>query len=639
MVKIRVNDYVKGTDYYKKLLEWEEMKSPKSEIGEYIDINILDINDDFIILYFNLINDFKEYINYDCECHDNLYEIMSAINDFLHPLNEFKDNIFPFEIAAFLIKNGYKEHFMNDTYYLALLYETPEVYNRIVEDEYYRNNHDEVQELIHLNKDTLIIDPKNHHRYKKYTLNRHEMSFEKDHILTSGYNNISFFKLNTYDEVIGLLREYYILNKIILDIISMPNVAICGGYVNSLIHHYKHSKKDNIIQNIMSYANDIDIFFYGDISENDILDRILLIINNITIRFGDYDNFSVRHSKNSVEIMVYMFNYGEADFKIQIIKRVYKNISQILLGFDLDSAACSLYSLDDKIYVSYLPRYKFAVENRMNIINPYRQSLTYNYRLMKYMTRGYSVFIPGAIHTVSLYYSLNGLIPTHTLQEMLYKIIYKRNYISEDRLISISPSDYSDDYMREIFDYVKKTRLDYLRLAFPRLLSLNGRVERVNDEDIDIMTEAQKRHHSRNIENYVLDFVRAHKKDFGTHIIKKRLTENVGPDRTYGGLITRNENGSLRVANDGNNRDGRFRTSVNSLNILYDVLKETGVAEGWNIQDPGTQISGSFNPTNYNYLYPYNIKINAGKENEEGEERKMRPIVVNNRNIPFDLSQ
>jgi len=75
------------------------------------------------------------------------------------------------------------------------------------------------------------------------------------------------------------------------------------------------------------------------------------------------------------------------------------------------------------------------------------------------------------------------------------------------------------------------------------------------------------------------------------------------------------------------------------LNILYDVLKETGVAEGWNIQDPGTQISGSFNPTNYNYLYPYNIKINAGKENEEGEERKMRPIVVNNRNIPFDLSQ
>lgn len=76
---------------------------------------------------------------------------------------------------------------------------------------------------------------------------------------------------------------------------------------------------------------------------------------------------------------------------LQFIFRGYKNVDEILLGFDVDSC-CIVYDGSD-IYVSQ--RWRHAVENHVNIVDLTRASPTYEYRLSKYATRGFGIHVPG----------------------------------------------------------------------------------------------------------------------------------------------------------------------------------------------------------------------------------------------------
>jgi len=77
-------------------------------------------------------------------------------------------------------------------------------------------------------------------------------------------------------------------------------------------------------------------------------------------------------------------------FEFQIVLRIYSNISEILHGFDLGSSAVGYDGTH--IYFTTLSQYSYA--NSVNILDVTRRSTTYEQRLSKYVYRGFDVVLP-----------------------------------------------------------------------------------------------------------------------------------------------------------------------------------------------------------------------------------------------------
>ena len=80
----------------------------------------------------------------------------------------------------------------------------------------------------------------------------------------------------------------------------------------------------------------------------------------------------------------------EIDEKIQIIFRIYLNISEILHGFDIGASAVGFDGTN--VYFTSLSR--FSYENQCNILDLTRRSTSYEYRLKKYFDQGFSIVLP-----------------------------------------------------------------------------------------------------------------------------------------------------------------------------------------------------------------------------------------------------
>ena len=132
----------------------------------------------------------------------------------------------------------------------------------------------------------------------------------------------------------------------------------------------------------------------------------------------EHYELNIRHGKNCIEIEIQTigsienvkpFQYEQRieyiiyTYKFQIIKRKYSDIREILLGFDLDSSCVALTKLNNdinpNIYVT--DRYLISITYGINLINPFRQSESYNYRLIKYIRKGFVPFLPGKLHLTS----------------------------------------------------------------------------------------------------------------------------------------------------------------------------------------------------------------------------------------------
>jgi hypothetical protein len=77
---------------------------------------------------------------------------------------------------------------------------------------------------------------------------------------------------------------------------------------------------------------------------------------------------------------------------VQIVLRLYDDPAHVLLGFDID---CCAVCVDAGGRVFAAPRALRALERRSNIVDPTRQSTTYESRLHKYAMRDFSVSVPG----------------------------------------------------------------------------------------------------------------------------------------------------------------------------------------------------------------------------------------------------
>ncbi len=179
----------------------------------------------------------------------------------------------------------------------------------------------------------------------------------------------------------------------ISEIIKKYNAVICGGY---LCRHIMNKK-------IHPRVSDIDIFIIDNepnSNKSHISRRIDDMINDIREHYGNmYDDpslyYKVYYNKRIVSVQFFL--HSQLIGNIQIILRVYKNISHILHGFDIP-AACIAYN-GDEIYFTKLG--KFAYEHRSNILDLSRRSYTYEKRLIKYFELGFDIILPDCKFDIS----------------------------------------------------------------------------------------------------------------------------------------------------------------------------------------------------------------------------------------------
>jgi ankyrin repeat protein len=129
-------------------------------------------------------------------------------------------------------------------------------------------------------------------------------------------------------------------------------------------------------------ASDVDLFLYG-LNEEQAVDKIKQIEQRI--RDSILTETTTVRTKNAVTIVS---QYPTRH--VQIVLRIYRSISEILTGFDVD-CSCAAYD-GAQVYAS--PRALAAYMTQINTVDLTRRSPSYENRLSKYSHRGFEIHWP-----------------------------------------------------------------------------------------------------------------------------------------------------------------------------------------------------------------------------------------------------
>ena len=133
---------------------------------------------------------------------------------------------------------------------------------------------------------------------------------------------------------------------------------------------------------------------------------------------------------------------------IQIITRLYNNISQVITGFDVDSS-CIAYNGKD-LYCN--TRFVRSIKYKYVIVDPERQSKNYSHRLRKYSNRGFDIIFPG-LNLDRINYNFLKNTNNTGLSKIIFEFLTKLNSHK-------SISDYEIDYnlynLNNIHNYIRK---------------------------------------------------------------------------------------------------------------------------------------------------------------------------------------
>ncbi|KAI1375583.1 ankyrin [Hypoxylon crocopeplum] len=162
-------------------------------------------------------------------------------------------------------------------------------------------------------------------------------------------------------------------------------VAAGSSVVNCLLPvpaQYKQSKRAlrQYYHEKFCPASDVDLFLY-DLNEEQAIEKIKDI--EARIRDAILSEVTVVRTKNAITICS---QYPTRH--VQIVLRVYKSISEILTGFDID---CSGAAYDGK-QVYCTPRALTSYITQVNPIDLSRRSPSYENRLSKYSHRNFEVY-------------------------------------------------------------------------------------------------------------------------------------------------------------------------------------------------------------------------------------------------------
>ncbi|KAI2783473.1 ankyrin [Daldinia loculata] len=181
-------------------------------------------------------------------------------------------------------------------------------------------------------------------------------------------------------------RNFGIFSESSLGEMDWSNVVAAGSsVVNCLLpvpDRYNHSKRAlrEYYHQKFCPASDVDLFLYG-LDEQQAIEKIKDI--EARIRDAILSEVTVVRTKNAITICS---QYPTRH--IQIVLRVYKSISEILTGFDID-CSCAAYD-GEHVYCS--PRALASYITQINPIDLSRRSPSYENRLSKYSHRNFEVY-------------------------------------------------------------------------------------------------------------------------------------------------------------------------------------------------------------------------------------------------------
>ncbi|OAL28853.1 hypothetical protein AYO20_09333 [Fonsecaea nubica] len=170
--------------------------------------------------------------------------------------------------------------------------------------------------------------------------------------------------------------------------------VVCAGsaVVTSLLpvdapHNESKRALRSYYHETLAPASDVDLFLYG-LNEEQAIEKIRQI--ETKIRDSILSETTTIRTKNAITIVS---EYPTRH--VQIVLRLYKSISEILTGFDVD---CSCVAYDgQQVWAS--PRALAAFMTQVNTIDLTRRSPSYENRLSKYSHRGFEVVFPGIDRT------------------------------------------------------------------------------------------------------------------------------------------------------------------------------------------------------------------------------------------------
>lgn len=166
------------------------------------------------------------------------------------------------------------------------------------------------------------------------------------------------------------------------------NVVVAGSaVVTSLLPvSAKHKSSKRALREYyhqkLAPASDVDLFLY-DLTEEQAIKKIKQIEQRI--RDSILTETTTVRTKNAITIAS---QYPTRH--VQIVLRIYRSISEILTGFDVD-CSCAAYD-GNQVYAS--PRALAAYMTQVNTIDLTRRSPSYENRLSKYSRRGFEVYWP-----------------------------------------------------------------------------------------------------------------------------------------------------------------------------------------------------------------------------------------------------
>ncbi|KAK2799263.1 hypothetical protein FQN50_008539 [Emmonsiellopsis sp. PD_5] len=171
--------------------------------------------------------------------------------------------------------------------------------------------------------------------------------------------------------------------------LDWSNVVVAGSAVTTCLlpvpKEFRSSKKAqrDYYHDKIAPSSDVDLFLYG-LDEEQAIEKIKQIER--CIRDSILDEVSVIRSKNALTIVS---KYPTRN--VQIVLRLYKSVSEILTGFDVD-CACTAFD-GSQVWAS--PRAIAAFVTQTNTIDLDRRSPSYENRLAKYAHRGFEVHWSG----------------------------------------------------------------------------------------------------------------------------------------------------------------------------------------------------------------------------------------------------
>jgi len=163
------------------------------------------------------------------------------------------------------------------------------------------------------------------------------------------------------------------------------NSSLNGNYQRYFQHDYNNGNNDGTFKGTGKV--DLDVFFYG-LNEDQAIAKIHQINDHLK-KSGRDIRYTINQFTLNIFLRVRPGYYGGWQ-EVQLIFRLYTSISEILHGFDLGTSAVGF----DGESVYFTSMAKFAYEYGCNVLDTTRRSTSYEWRLSKYLRRGFGLVLP-----------------------------------------------------------------------------------------------------------------------------------------------------------------------------------------------------------------------------------------------------